>query len=402
MLHVLRIGREQFDRLGHRIVSGPIGRQTGETAARTCRRSIALRQDEVRNAVLGVQVAGLARSGGSARNVVGHEAHQRDAHEQFLTLGGVFLDIQRLVQVGLRLCIVLLVLESLGQEHGRLRRRLHLIVFLGDREVEITVALGARHQSHGLRKQRLVVGSGGQLALEESFEILAACGAAQSERSVELALVLGGSGVLLEERRQTVVLGDDLVGHHLVGIPVIVAEVREIGHDGLGIGVVAAGLDGCAERFADTLAVGGFVHQILTGLAVEDIGRAVLGMVAEILVAQVVNDHQRVGVGVFLGDALGARDLVLIKRDAAHEGILRSLRTFVEQLLEVMRGSVVILVVERLLEEVAVQNVLLPLLRSVTPDRVLRITEILLCHRCDCKKHTRSRKQEFNVFHRSD
>ena len=93
--------KEQFDRLGHRIVSGPIGRQTGETAARTCRRSIALRQDEVRNAVLGIQVAGLARSGGSARNVVGHEAHQRDAHEQFLTLGGVFLDIQRLVQVGL-------------------------------------------------------------------------------------------------------------------------------------------------------------------------------------------------------------------------------------------------------------------------------------------------------------
>ena len=154
--------RTQLDGLGHGVIGGPESSLAGESAAGRSRSGIALAQHEVRGAVLGIQVTGLTRSGGSARNVVGHEAHQRDAHKQFLTLGGVFLDIQCLVQVGLRLCIVLLVLESLGQEHGRLRRRLHLIVFLGDREVEITVALGARHQSHGLRKQRLVVGSGGQ------------------------------------------------------------------------------------------------------------------------------------------------------------------------------------------------------------------------------------------------
>ena len=402
MFEVFRIARQQLDGLGHRVVSSPVGGLSGEPAASPGRRSVALSQHEIGNAVLGIQVAGLTRSGGSALDVVGNETHQRDAHEQLLTLGGVLLNGQRLVQIGLGLRIVALVLESLRQEHSGLRRGFHLIVFLGDREVEFAVALGARHQCHGLCQQSLVVGCGLQLAAEELFEVLAAGGAAQSERSVELALVLAGLGILLEERRQTVVLGDDLVGHHLVGVLVVVAEIREISHDGLGIGVVAAGLDSRAERLPDALAVRRLVGQVLTGLPVEDIGRAALRMVSEILVAQVVEQHQRVDVHVFLGETFGPVDLVLIERGAAHEGVLRSLRALVEQLFEVVCGGVVILVVARLLQEVAVQDVLLTRLRRIAPDRILRVAEILLSHRRDCKKRAGSGKQEFNVFHRSD
>ena len=106
MFEVFRIARQQLDGLGHRVVSGPVGGLSGEPAASPGRRSVALSQHEIGNAVLGIQVTGLTRSGGSALDVVGNETHQRNAHEQLLTLGGVLLNGQRLVQIGLGLRIV--------------------------------------------------------------------------------------------------------------------------------------------------------------------------------------------------------------------------------------------------------------------------------------------------------
>ena len=165
--------------------------------------------------------------------------------------------------------------------------------FLCEREIEVAVSLGARHQRHGLRQQRLVVGSRFELAAEEFFEILAACRTTQTERGVELCLVLVGIGILFEERRQTVVLGDDLVGQHLVSVLVVVAEVAEISHDGFGIGIVAAGLDCGTERFTDTLAVVGLVAQELACFLIENESGTLLGMVSEILGLRYVNAPSR-------------------------------------------------------------------------------------------------------------
>ena len=296
----------------------------------------------------------------------------------------------------------MLVLENLGQRQRRIGRRLHRIELLGRRQEEIAAAIGARHQRHGLREQRLVVGSGGQLGAEELLQVLAARGAAHAERRVELALHLRSLGMLLEELRKPVVLGDHLVGHHLVGVLVVVAEVREVGHHGLRIGIVAAGLEGLAERLADAGAVVGLIGQVLAGLLIEDEGEPLLGVVAEILGAQVIDLHQRVDIGVLLGHVLGTVDLLLVNIGAALVDGHRSVGATVEQVAQVTGGRIVIAVVVRLLQEIAVQNVLLPLFRGVAPFRVLGATEILLCHRSHSEQRTGRGKQKFNVFHRSD
>ena len=207
--------------------------------------------------------------------------------------------------------------------------------------------------------------------------------------------------MLCEEGLQTLVLRKHLVRHHLVRILVVVAEVREIGHDSLRIGVVATGGNGLAEGLADTGTVARLVGQIFTGLAVENIGRTALRMVAEILVAQIVDQHQRVDIHVLLVKRFGAVDLVLVKRNSTHEGILRGLRALIQQLFQIVGGGIVVLVVARLLEEVAVQNVLLTLLGRITPDRVLRITEIL-SQRREREERACSGEQEFYVFHWSE
>ena len=75
VFEVFRIARQQLDGLGHRVVSGPVGGLSGEPAASPGRRSVALSQHEIGNAVLGIQVTGLTRSGGSALDVVGNETH---------------------------------------------------------------------------------------------------------------------------------------------------------------------------------------------------------------------------------------------------------------------------------------------------------------------------------------
>ena len=83
MPEVLRIAREQFDGLGHRVVGCPEGCLTGKTAARGSRKAVALRQHEVGNTVLGIQIAGLTCSGGSLGDVVGGETHQTDTCQGF-------------------------------------------------------------------------------------------------------------------------------------------------------------------------------------------------------------------------------------------------------------------------------------------------------------------------------
>ena len=163
--------------------------------------------------------------------------------------------------------------------------------------------------------------------------------------------------------------------------------------------MAAARLDGIAERAADTGAVVGPVSQILAGLAVEDISPAAGRMPAEVLDAQIVGPQQRIDKGLFLGQAFGAVDLVLIEQGTTDVGILRSGGSVLDQLHKMLGGSVVILVVASLLEEVAAEDVLLTLLDRIAPLGVLRPAEILLGPDCAAEEQSGGNEQILNLFH---
>ena len=332
--------------------------------------------------------------------MVGDQLDQGDADIELLLLDGIGLGGQRLIEVLGSLGVIALVLERLRQEHGGLGRGLDLVIFLGDGKIEIAVALGTRHQGHGLGEQSLVVGRILQLGAEQLFEVRAACGARETERSIELRLVL--AGILAEEGREPVVLGDDLVGHYLVGIRVFLAEVAEVNGYRLGIGVGTSGSDGVAESAADAGTVVGQVSEILAGLAIEDIGGAALGVAAEILVAQIIHPQQRIDVGFLLGQTLGAVDLVLVDDGAADVDVLRSIGACLDQLAEMLGSGVVILVVASLLEEVAVEDVLLACFGRIAPFGILRTAEVLLGRYGNGAERSSGNEDESNVFHCSE
>ena len=141
------------------------------------------------------------------------------------------------------------------------------------------------------------------------------------------------------------------------------------------------------------------IDQKVACLAVEDVGLAAGRMIAEILDTQIVEQHQRVDVGLLLGYALGTRDLVLHHRSALGIDILRSLGTLVQQLFEVPRSSLEILVADRLVEKVEQIDVVFPFLGRCAVFAVLRIVAEILGHRHHSDDGQRYREQNFYAFH---
>ncbi len=310
---------------------------------------------------------------------------------QLLLLQRIGLHGQRLVQVLHGLVVIALVLEHLGQGHGRLGRRLHLVVLLGDLEIEVAVALGARHERHGLRQHGLVIGRCGELRREQTLQVLAAGGAAQTERRIELLLALGCGGIALEQGRQTLVLGDHLVGRHLV-VLVVVAEVLVVDHHQLGIRLAVGRGDRLAERVADAFAVRRTVEQHLLGLVAEDVGGTLPAALTEVFGLHVVHHEQRIDVGILLVAALRTVDLVAVDQLAVLEDIDRRLRTVVHQLAQMGQRLVVALVLHGFCQEVAGLDVGGTLLDGLAVTGELRTAEILLRHGRRARKRESCRK----------
>ena len=396
-IQILRIATQFLDGTRHRIVSYPASCLTLKllTAVRS-RNAVALCQYEYGHTILRVELDSLTSSLGGSRDIVGNQLDHSDLRQELLTLGGILLRSERSVQILRSLVIITLLLERLSQVDSHLGRRLNSIRLLGYLEVEIARTLGTRHQRNSLAEHLGIIGRIGQLTTEERLQILAVGSLTHTEGSIELILILG---ITLQHRSQTVVLGNHLLGHHLIRILVILTQIREINHDRLGLRLCTTGLDSGAESLTDGRAVRLEEVQHITRLHIQDIDLTLLRIVTEVLDTLVVNHHQRIDHRLTLGHRRSTSCLVTIDDHTILVDVHRSGRTISQQRLEIAGGRVVVLVCNSLLEEVTVQDVLLTLLGRITPTSIARVTKILLCHRRHSHQREGCRQEKLHFFH---
>ena len=206
------------------------------------------------------------------------------------------------------------------------------------------MALAAHKQRKGFAQRGNVCRIGLYTGLENLFDVVAAGGIARYEERIERLLGAVGlrSGHLVQQGSEPLVLLQIIIRLDQV-VLVVRGQFIEIDIDEVHVRVVGIGLYRLHEDLTHAVAVHRHETEIILCLLNEYVGTAVLGVVAEILDAHVVQRQQRIDIHLTLLHIHAALYLILIDIDGIHIDILCAAGRILKQFGQIGECLVVIL-----------------------------------------------------------